>query len=893
MRRFTILIAILFPLLLQASGSGKSASEKVVPAYKITNLNINLDGKLTEPIWKSTSVNEFTQKDPNEGKPASEKTNVWIAYDNEYIYVAAKLFDSKPESIDASLSRKDNYVSSDWFVFYVDPYNDKKSGYFFGVNAGGTMTDGILFNDSWDDWSWDGIWQSKTSIENDGWIVEMKIPFSQMRFKQSETMTWGVNFYREIKRNNEKSYYVMVPKKESGFVSRFASLEGLNGIQPKQRFEAMPYIVQKAQSLVHDQDDPFYKSSQFKTTIGADFKIGIGSNLNVDATLNPDFGQVEVDPAVINLSAFESYFNEKRPFFIEGMDNFYFGIGGANNNWGFNFGWPELFYSRRIGRSPRGETSDADYTQYPGETRILGAAKLTGKLNESTTIGTVSAVTERTYASLWNNGVKTQEEVEPLTFYNVLRVKRDINEGRQSLGFMFTSTNRSFSGGNELPDVTPLKNNLSRNAYTFGVDGWTFLDADKKYVLTGAFAGTHVNGTKEFLWKLQKESIRYYQRPDAEFATFDSNRTSLSGYYGRIMLNKQEGNFYINSALGIISPGFEQNDLGFQWMADRINAHTVIGYRWFEPEGIFRSKSVYASYSRSFNFDGNTISNFLWYRLGATFTNYYELYIGGNYNFETLNPSLTRGGPLGVNASSYYLWIFGSTDSRKEFSVSGETDYSKNAIGGTYHWSTATLTWKPSTQITFSIGPTYEINNGVRQWVDNFDDPTAVNTYKTRYVFGRIKQHTLSTNIRLNWTFTPTLSLQLFLQPFFAVGDYEEFKEFAQPRTNNFNVYGKNGSTITYDPNKDEDEYTVDPDGDGPAQEFSFDNPDFNYKSLRGTAVLRWEFNPGSIFYLVWSHNQANYDDPGNFSLTRDLKNLWRSNGDNIFLVKFSYWLDI
>ncbi len=888
---FTTLLILFLPYLVFSSGSGKMEPVKVVPAYKIQNLKINLDGKLTEPIWNSAPVNDFTQKDPEEGKPASEETKVWIAYDNEYIYVAAHLNDSQAHSIDRSLARRDNYFSSDWFAFYVDPYNDKKTGYFFSVNAGGTIVDGVLFNDSWDDWSWDGIWESKTEVNENGWTVEMKIPFSQMRFNQSDVMTWGVNFKREIKRNNENDYLVMVPKKESGFVSRFASLEGLNGIQPKQRLEIMPYIVQKAQNLVHDANDPFYKSNQYKTTIGADVKIGIGTNLNVDATINPDFGQVEVDPAVMNLSAFESYFNEKRPFFIEGMDNFYFGIGGANNNWGFNFGWPELFYSRRIGRAPRGETSDADFSQYPGETRILGAAKLSGKLNESTTVGSISAVTERTYASLWNQGVQTREEVEPLAFYNVIRVKKDINEGRQSLGLMFTSTNRSFSGGDGAPLEDPLSNNLSKNAYTLGLDGWTFLDEDKVYVLTGAFAGTYVNGTKEFLWKLQEEPIRYYQRPDAEFATFDSNRTSLSGYYGRIMLNKQEGNFYINSALGIISPGFEQNDLGFQWMADRINAHTVIGYRWFEPEGILRSKEVYAAYARSFNFDGNTINNFIWYRLGTTFTNYYELYAGGNFNFESYNPSLTRGGPLGVNASSYYLWIFGSTDSREKISVSGEIDYSENTIGGTYHWNNLSITWKPNTQLTFSIGPTYEINNAVRQWVDNFDDPTAVNTYKTRYVFGVIKQHTLSTNIRLNWTFTPTLSLQLFMQPFFAVGDYYDFKELAKPKTNEFNIYGQNGSTINYDAN--DEVYNVDPDGDGPAQSFSFDNPDFNYKSLRGTAVLRWEFNPGSIFYLVWSHNQSNENNPGNFSLGRDFKNLLRTQGDNIFMAKFSYWLDI
>lgn len=882
--RTALLLLLSAGMVFGGGGNSKTSSAKIVLAYKIKDLKINLDGKLSEPVWKSVPVENFTQKDPDEGKPASEKTEVWVAYDNENIYVAAKLFDSKPEQIDASLARRDNYNASDWFAFYVDPYNDKKSGYFFGVNAGGTMVDGILFNDSWDDWSWDGIWESKAAVEGDGWTVEMKIPFSQMRFKQSDVMTWGVNFYREIKRNNEKSYYVMVPKKESGFVSRFAPLEGLDGIKPKQRFEVTPYIVQKAQSLVHDQADPFYKSGQFKTSLGADFKIGIGSNLNVDATINPDFGQVEVDPAVMNLSAFESYFNEKRPFFIEGMENFYFGIGGANNNWGFNFGWPELFYSRRIGRAPRGETSDAEFVKYPGETRILGAAKLTGKLNESVTVGAISAVTERTYATLWNNGIRTDEEVEPLTYYNVLRSKKEFNDGSQALGFMFTSVNRSFGGNG-------LSSTLSKNAYAFGLDGWTFLDEDKNYVLTGAFAGTYVNGTKEYIQNLQEQPYRYFQRPDASYSKFDTTRTSLSGYYGRLMLNKQQGNFYINSAFGFVSPGFEQNDLGFQWMADRINFHTVLGYRWFEPEGIFRSKNVYMTYARSLDFEGNTISNFIWGRVGGTFSNYYDVVVGGNYSFETVSSSATRGGPLVINPSGWNLWMFGNTDNREKIILEVNGNYAKDSFGGVFEEAYAGITWKPNTQITFSVGPDYSVNDEKMQWVDNFADPTAVNTYKTRYVFAEIKQHTLSANIRLNWTFSPTLSLQLFMQPFFAVGDYSGFKELAAPRTSDFNRYGSNGSTITYD--ADSEEYTVDPDGNGQAQPFVFSNPNFNYKSLRGTMVLRWEAMPGSILYLVWSHNQTNFDDPGNFSLQRDFRKLWNTQGDNIFMVKFSYWLDM
>jgi len=882
MKRFLPFILFFITIVLFASGSKQP--QKAVPAYKVAFATILVDGKLDEQVWKNTAIDQFTQKDPKEGEPATQKTEAWIAYDDEYLYVAARLHDSNPELMDVSLSRRDNYFPSDWFGFYVDPFNDKRTGNFFGINAAGTLVDGVLFNDSWDDSSWDGVWEGKTTIDSGGWSLEMRIPFSQLRFKESEKMIWGINFTRELKRNGESSFYVMVPKKESGFVSRFASLEGLDGIKPKQRFEILPYIVQKGQSLVHDANDPFYKSNQFKTTIGADFKIGLGSNLNIDATINPDFGQVEVDPAVINLSAFESYFEEKRPFFIEGSNSFYFGIGGANNNWGFNFGWPELFYSRRIGHSPQGNTSDADYINYPSETRILGAAKLTGKLDDVTTIGAVSAVTERTFATLYNNGIQTTEQVEPLTHYGVLRTKREYNGGRQSLGLMMTTVNRGLNS-------TALQSRLAKDAFTFGLDGYTFLDEAKVYVLTGAFAGSYIHGTKEFLQNLQKQPYRYLQRPDATYMTYDSTLTSLGGWYGRLMLNKQEGNFYINAALGAVSPGFEHNDLGFQWMADRINSHLVLGYRWFETDGLFRTKSVYVSHARSYDFEGNPLSNFLWLRTNFQFENYWQFGANAFYAFESTNKTATRGGPIIKSPSGYSLSADVSSDSRKKIIFEFSYNYEKDDLRASASSYSLDANWKPSSRLSLSIGPGFQINNDTRQWVNNIDDPKATKTYGKRYVFANIDQKTLSANIRLNWTFTPTLSLQLFMQPLLAVGKYYKFKEVASPNSLALNEYGTNGSTISY--NQNNDEYLIDPDGTGSADQFSLSNPNFNFKSLRGNAVLRWEVNPGSILYFVWSHDQQNYDNAGEFSFGRDMKNLWRSEGNNIFMVKFSYWLDM
>jgi hypothetical protein len=340
-----------------------------------------------------------------------------------------------------------------------------------------------------------------------------------------------------------------------------------------------------------------------------------------------------------------------------------------------------------------------------------------------------------------------------------------------------------------------------------------------------------------------------------------------------------------------MTPGFDHNDVGYQWMADRINGHLVLGYRWFEPDNLFRRKSVYVSHARSYNFDGRCTNNFVWFDSNFEFLNYYGFEIGGNYTFPIYSPTLTRGGPLTLYPGEYDIWISGYSDSREKLIVNAHGLYAKDKLGGVNYGAGFNLEWKPNSQISLSFGPEFSRNDNPIQWVDNFDDPAAINTYNTRYVFGRILQKTLSANIRLNWTFTPTLSLQVFLQPLLAVGDYNEFKELAMPGTSSFNVYGNGESTILYD--AENDEYSVDPDGNGPAESFTFENPNFNFKSLRGNIVLRWEIMPGSIFYLVWSHDQTNNDNAGSFNLTRDFRSLLRSEGNDVFLAKFSYWLNL
>ncbi len=874
---------IIFAASILASPS--SDSTKTVRSYKLSE-PIVLDGKLTEPVYKNPPIKDFTQKEPNEGKPATEESNMWISHDEANIYISGQFLDSQPDSIDLSLMRRDNMTESDWIWIFLDPYNDDRTGFYFAVNPGGSICDGTLYNDGWMDDSWDGIWETKTSVDEYGWNVEVKIPFTQLRFKESEKMVWGVNLNRDIKRKHEMVHYVMVPSTESGFVSHFADLTGLDGIKPKQRFEVLPYLVQKAQYLIHDNDDPFYRGNQYKTSLGGDLKFSLGSNLNVDATINPDFGQVEVDPAVVNLSAFETFFDEKRPFFIEGANVFQFGYGGSNNNWGFNFGNPTLFYSRRIGRSPQGSTTAEGFVDYPSESSILGAAKLTGKFNETWSVGFLSAVTERTYAKIKSDetGDLVKEEVEPFTHYGVFRTQKEFNEGKQSLGMIFTTVNRDLSNPN-LSDI------LSKNAYTFGADGWTFLDEDETYVITGSVIGSYTHGSKDYMIRLQEKEYRYFQRPDKTIMPLDSSRTSLAGVFTRFMLNKQKGNFYLNAALGTASPGFEYNDLGSQWFSDRINGHVVLGYRWYEPDEIFRRKNIYLAYNRTSDYEDNVSRSGFYTTNSVQFLNYWGVGISADYSFESISTTLTRGGPKVKMPSSYSINVDAYTDSREIIIFYPFGGFWRNTSGSNDYYFGLEFEWKPNPQIGLTIGPEYAYTYNIYQWIDRIEDPNATETFDVRYVFGELSQKTISANIRLNWIFNPQLSLQLYLQPLIAVGNYKRFKELEKPNSEEYHVYEDNGALINY--NSEDDEYIVDPDGSGPAEQFTFSNPDFNFKSLRGNVVLRWEYLPGSVFYFVWTHNKINEDDPGKFRFSRDFGNLWNSEADNVFLIKFSYWLDI
>lgn len=867
-------------------GKGKNAGQlnlgqqRVVHAVRAQE-SIRIDGHLKENVWKGKGYSNFIQLDPNEGEPASQKTVVWVAYDEKAIYVSARLYEKDPGKISTRLGRRDQWLETDWFVFSVDPYYDRRSGFQFAVNPAGSMVDWTIYNDENRDPSWDGVWECKTRIDSKGWSVEMKIPFDQLRFKSKDHYVWGVNFRRFINRNNEQAGLVWIPKGESGFVSHFARLEGIRGIKPKRSIEVIPYSIGKAAFSSREEGNPFATGSDFLGNGGVDMKVGLQSNLTLDLTVNPDFGQVEVDPAVINLSAAESYYGEKRPFFIEGAGIFRFGLGGVNFNVGADWGDPRIFYSRRIGRPPRGSVDTDGYVQYPEWSTIMGAAKITGKLGKDWNIGVLSALTQREFAQVDLEGSRFKNEVEPFSSYNVIRALKEFNKGRQGLGFIATGVLR------DLKDPG-LKEILNDNAFTVGVDGWTALDKDKNWVLTGYFAASRVSGSKERIWDLQHSYPHYFQRPDATHVELDENATSMSGWTGRMMLVKEKGNWVLNAALGAISPGYDSTDMGFQWDGDIINGHIWVGYRSYKVGKIFRRWDFNLVTQRNYDFGGNKFGEqrliALW---GASFKNWWEFWGQVSVNAQRWNKDLTRGGPL-VRMPPTTWTSFGFASDNRQPAVFSMHTFLLSQEGGSWRYEfSPRLTWNPGGNFSLSIGPNYERGHTVAQYVTTVEDEYMTETYGSRYVFGAIDQRTLSCSIRLNWIFSPRLSLQAYIQPFIAVGAYTGLKELARPGSFEFDQYGGGGSTISY--SAENEEYGIDPDGSGPSPLFYVENPDFNYKSLRGTVVLRWEYRPGSTLFLVWTQNRADYANPGDFRFGRDFRGLLNAPGDNIFMVKFTY----
>jgi len=843
---------------------------------------IRIDGKLNEPSWQLAPPDtSFTQSYPNPGAPPSQRTEVRVLYDNDALYVGIRAFDSHPDSIAAPLARRDAYgIYSDWLYFAIDSYHDRRTAFGFAVNPRGVQKDETLSNDNTEDLNWDGVWQVATTIDSLGWTAEFRIPLSQLRLgpqRNGAARVWGFQVQRDIARYSERDAWAPYTSQSPGFVSSFGDLTGLSDIPIPARLDLIPYVSTKLTRAPGTNVDPLYRRNDVKPSIGGDVNYGLPNGLTLTGTVNPDFGQVEVDPAVVNLTAFETFFPEKRPFFLTGSDAFQFGQTQTNASYNSQI----FYYSRRIGRTPELSVpgSDIAYVDAPGESTILGAVKLSGRTH-GWTVGLMDGLTaDESARYVTTAGARGTATVEPLTNYDVARLQRQFGDGNSAIGAMLTATNRDVAD-------TVVRDALRSRALLGGIDFDHSWDA-RKWILSGYVTASQVDGSPAAITSTQLSSTHYYQRPDASYLGVDTTRTSLSGHMAEFALEKR-GKWYGSFDYKEVSPGFEINDLGFLSRADYRSVVPAVGYQSNDPGRIFRSYSIVGASFDAWDFGKTMIRQNNTVIMNGVFNNLWAAGLQTTYAPDQLSNDLTRGGPLATIPGLWSLDASVNSDSRKPLIASGELQFQHDAAGGIAEAANITLEGRPNSVIDLSFGPTLSVTNSSNQYVEAVADPLAVQTYGKRYVFADLHQTTLSLDTRLNWTFTTNLSLQFYAQPFVSAGRYASFKEFLKPRTRQFSVYGTDHGTISRSENG---VYTIDPDAAGSAPAFDLADPNFKIRSLRGDAVLRWEYRPGSTIFFVWQQQRTGTAAIGDFDLNRDVGDIFRESPTNVFLLKATFWI--
>jgi Domain of unknown function (DUF5916)/Carbohydrate family 9 binding domain-like len=834
-----------------------------------------IDGILDDRCWASGAwQGGFTQREPYEGERPTEETDFQIGFDDESLYVAIRAHDREPSLITSRVTRRDDR-QGDQVEIYFDSYFDHQTAFAFNVNSAGVKTDFVLSRDGADeDDTWDAVWHARVAVGGEGWTAEIAIPFSQLRFGGARPRVWGLQVRRRLHRKEELSDWQLVPKEASGFVHGFGELDGLDDVPPHRQTELVPYAVTKMERYDRESGNPFSTGSSENLAVGLDGKVAATSDLTLTFTVNPDFGQVEADPSEVNLTTYETFFSEKRPFFVEGANILDFGMSGGDGP----FARDNLFYSRRIGRPPQRDLGlgDDEYYDAPANTTILGALKLTGKTRTGWSIGLLDGVTSSEHATVDTFGERRREVVEPFANYLVTRVQKDFDEGNRIVGGIFTATDRN----RESADVSLLH----REAYTGGLDfrqGFR----DRTYYLNARMVFSDVRGNTATLLETQEAPQRYFQRPDATYLAVDPTRTSLAGHGGTVEIGK-EGGGRLRFSTGATwrSPGLELNDVGFLRAADQIMQWSWVGWRIWKPFAVFRNVNINANQWRGWDFGGSTLFAGGNVNVNADLRNYWSFGTGINRDGPSISNSELRGGPSLRQPGGWSQWLNLRSDSRRNlrFNVGGwryRSDGNVDELSGI--WVGATL--RPTAAASISLEPTLNRQRRTLQYVDTVDGG-----YGDRYVMGSLEQTTLGLTVRLSYSVTPDLSIQYYGQPFVSTGAYTQFKRITQPRAeiydDRFELYSP--EQITFDASANE--YVVDETGDGGGS-YRFSNPDFDFRQLRSNLVLRWEYTPGSTLFVVWSQDRTGDEATGGLSLREGLRELYRIAPYNIFLVKFSY----
>jgi len=889
-----------FPACLAAQAPttpSRGASPPVAGATR-ADASIAIDGLLDEAAWeRATPVAGFRQYQPDEGQAASLPMQIRFLFDDDALYIGARL--EQPGGVAAPLARRDqlldasgdngsfNSLTTDKLIVELDPYHNHIDNAWFEINPAGVKGD--QFNG---DPSWDPVWEGAARVDADGWTAEMRIPYSQLRFSRETAQVWGMQIWRYVDRLNERDMWSFWRQNASGGPAFYGELTGMRVTHRPRQLELLPYAVAGGTFARAAAGDPYHDDRRTRFSTGADIKYLLTSNLTLDATLNPDFGQVEVDPASLNLTAYETYYAEKRPFFIAGSSAF--GFGGMRCMFCSNSSGLSAFYSRRIGRPPQldGVVRDrSTYADVPDNTTILGAAKITGRTQGGYTIGVLDALTNRETAHYIPSvgGDEASQIVEPLTNYFVGRLKKDFREGSTWLGGILTSTTRSLGDG-------IARDRLTRHAEAAGVD-WRHYWHDRDYSWMGGLLFSSVAGSPDAIAGIERSSARYFQRPDRGVtgdglfsARYDATATALRGYGLYTRVGKDGGTLLWEAMTNVRSPGFEVNDLAYLNRSDYVWLNANLGGNWTIPTRWYRSIFTSIGGATQYNYDGDRTYGQIQAYYGMELPNYWNLRTFWIHNLTSLDDRLTRGGPVVERAGYDFGHVQVSTDARRGAVFDVGVDFARGVDAPTRSLTLQPgIALKPTASVFIQLSPTWAREEDDAQYVTAVDDPTATAFFGRRYVFGFVKTTTVSLDTRLNWTLTPDLTLQLYAQPFIASGDYTSFMEFARPRAIEKLELGRDVGAITYDAALDS--YRIDPDGPGAAEPFTIDNPDFTTRSLRGTAVLRWEYRPGSTVYFVWTQQRSGSSPGGTFDFATARSAILGDRPTNVFQVKVTYWL--
>lgn len=874
---FLIIIKSLF---ITASGQAIGSQQDTIsphitpkqPVYTTTRLSVSkpvIDGKLNDECWKTGAwAGDYHQFIPNEGAKPAYPTELKILYDDKNLYIAFRAFDGEPEKIQRYSGIRDD-LAGDLVGITFDSYHDRRTGFEFTVTAWGQKVDLVLFNPMNWDFNWNAVWKVKTGLEDSAWVAEFEVPLSQLRYSSEDEQVWGMHTWRWINRFQEESNWEIQSKTGPGMLYNFGELHGIKGLKKSQRLEIMPYALGDLKTMKKESGNPFtQKGRAWGGNIGLDAKIGISSNFTVDLTVNPDFGQVESDPSVMNLTAFETFYEEKRPFFLEGLTIF-----------DYKFDNQSLFYSRRIGHSPslNVDLSDNLFVKSPDKTSIMSAVKFSGTTSNGLSVGLIQSVTANEFARLSDkDDIRSSTKVEPLTNYLVARIQKGYKAGNTVVGGMLTSTNRFIED-----DSLEF---LSSDAYTGGLDllhHWK----DKEFFVDARLIGSYIKGSTEAITSLQESSARYYQRPGADYLNYDTTNTSLGGYGGKLRIGKgSKGLWKYSTGVTWLSPGLDLNDLGYMNTADEINQGNEISYLINKPVSIFRTYDISLEQFNTWNFNGDYLGSGGHLSFKSEFKNQWSFATNLIYHSKNLDTKILRGGHdmiIPANITSFGLL---------------NTDQSKTLTAGlaySYEYTLNNSATSYQLQPGITIRPFRALKIGMTaNYIDNHDRLQYVTTRsilsEKRYILGTINQKTLGLTFRVDLNLTPEFSIQYYGSPFISRGSYSEFKYVTNPESKDYvdrfsyynNVVLSDGMYLL-DENSD---FTTD---------YSIDNPDFNFHQFRSNLVAKWEYRLGSFIYLVWSAERTGRTGSSKASIGDSYRQLQSVFPNNIFLIKLNYWFSL